>query len=179
MEEDDRTLATRFVAVATIGIAIVSRQLVGQVLEDMRGADQNTVAEETLCALTAATIEAASRGFEARQELAEIVLPVLRDIPKSYVDYLAGARLAAEHDRAMLQAAEAVHVRLERSQAFYDTLSFTSDGCLLETWMGRISPDDIEESAADRLARLDLVHVLETHVWMTETFARHLGGVSG
>ncbi len=170
--------AARFVAFAVLGALTVTQELAGRALAGMEGADPELTAEETLCLVATATARAAEVGLRDKPE-AQVVAATLLELPFVYRDYLAGGAMLTEKDAALLDADDLVRERLRRKLAFYTTHlppgRFPGEYALTDKmglWMGRISPPRLPETPAARLARLELIPALLTHLRLVLAFAR-------
>lgn len=166
---NDRT--GRIVAFATLGALNVIQELAGAVLDDIQGAEPDLVAEETLCLVATATSRSAEVGLRDEQDVAAVVIPVLRDLPYVYRDYLVGGEMLERNDPSLAQAADEVYRRLKRKQEFYRVHlpenQFPGERTLVDKmglWMGRISPPKLPEMPTDRVEKLGLVDPLRTHL---------------
>jgi hypothetical protein len=171
--------ATRFTAFATLGVVSTTQELARLALSGIEGADPDLVAEETLCLTATATARAAEVGLREQAEAAQAILPVLLDVPFTYHDYLVGGAMIVQQDPTLQQASREIYQRLERKRTFYTAHfppnQFPGERALtdkMELWMGRISPPQLPESPQTRLARLDCVPLLLTHLKLVLAFAR-------
>ena len=171
--------ATRFTAFATLGVVSTTQELARRALGGIEGADPDLVAEETLCLTATATARAAEVGLREQAEAAQAVLPVLLDVPFTYHDYLVGGAMIVQQDPTLQQASRETYQRLERKRTFYTAHfppnQFPGERTLtdkMELWMGRISPPHLPESPQNRLAKLDCVPLLLTHLKLVLAFGR-------
>lgn len=171
--------ATRLTAFATLGVVSTTQELARQALGGIEGAAPDLVAEETLCLTATATARAAEVGLREQPAVAQALLPVLLDFPFTYHDYLVGGAMIVQQDPTLQQASRDIYERLERKRTFYTAHfppnQFPGERALtdkMELWMGRISPPQLPESPQDRLARLDCVPLLLTHLKLILAFAR-------
>ncbi|HMB93122.1 MAG TPA: hypothetical protein VKP65_19885 [Rhodothermales bacterium] len=171
--------ATRFTAFATLGVVSTTQELARRALGGIEGADPELVAEETLCLTATATARAAEVGLREHPEAAQAILSVLLDFPFTYHDYLVGGAMIVQQDPTLQQASRDIYERLERKRTFYTAHlppgQFPGERALtdkMELWMGRISPPQLPESPQKRLAKLDCVLLLLTHLKLVLAFAR-------
>lgn len=176
----DGTRIARFTAFATIGSLNVVQQMAGAVLESIDGAAPDLVAEETLCLVSTATSRATAVGWKAVPDVAEATSAAILDIPFIYRDYLMGGELLDSGDRSLIDAADDVYARLQRKREFYRVHfppnQFPGERALndkMGLWMGRISPPGLPELPTERLAKLNLVEQLLTHLKLVLAFARN------
>ncbi len=177
-----RERIARFTTFVTLGALSATQDLSRTVLADVAGADAELVAEETLCLVATITARAAEVGLRAEPAVAEAVARPLLDLPFTYRDYLIGGAVLAQKDPALLDANEAVYQRLQRKVAFYTVHfpagQFPGPRALddkMGLWMGRISPPKLPETPTERLAKLDLVPTLLTHLKLVLAFGRKGG----
>ncbi len=177
---DPAAAAAAFTAFATLGALSTTQDLAGRVLTGIAGADPELVAEETLCLVATATARAAEAGLTEAPATAAAVVPTLLALPFTYHDYLIGGTLLVRKEAALLEAGEAAYHRLQHKQTFYTTHlppgRFPGEHALTDKmglWMGRISPPRLPESPTDRLARLQLVPLLLTHLRLVQAFGQH------
>lgn len=172
----------RVVLFATLGVQGVVQDLIRLVFESVGGidgADPELIAEETLCLVATATARAAEVGLQDEPAVAAPVASALLDLPYTYHDYLIGGAILVQGDAALLEKNQAVYARLRRKQTFYDAHlpagRFPGEHALndkLELWMGRVSPPGLPESPRDRLARLEVLPTLLTHLRLVLAFGR-------
>ena len=174
-----QAFTARFTAFATLGALGVTQDLARLALAGIDGADPELVAEETLCLVATATARAADVGLRSAPDVAGAAVPALLGLPFTYRDYLVGGAIIAQDDPALLDGNEEVHGRLERKQQFYAVHlpphQFPGERALGEKmglWMGRISPPKLPETPTERLAKLDLVPTLLTHLKLVLAFGR-------
>lgn len=168
-----------FTAFATLGAITTTQDLARTALGSLHGADPELVIEETLCLVATGTARAAEVGLRAQPSLSHAVASCLIELPFIYRDYLIGGAVIAQKDTSLLEASEAVYQRLQRKRSFYTmhlpAQQFPGERALndkMALWMGRISPPGLPESPTDRLAKLDLVPTLVTHLRLVLAFAR-------
>lgn len=169
----------RFTAFSTLGVVSTSQELVRLAYGGIEGADPERVAEETLCLTATATARAAEVGLREKPDVAQAILPSLLDVPFTYHDYLVGGAMIVQQDPTLQQASRDIYQRLERKRTFYTAHfppnQFPGERALtdkMELWMGRISPPQLPESPQARLAKLDCVPLLLTHLKLVLAFAR-------
>ena len=174
--------AGRLVTFATLGTLSTSQDLAGAALQSLDGAEPDLVAEETLCLVATASARAAEVGLRETPEVGAAVAGVLLDLPFTFREYIVGGALLVRQDRAVLDGHEAVLARLQRKRDFYTVHlppnQFPGERVLTEKmglWMGRISPPRLPETPTERLAKLDLVPVLLTHLKLVLGYARQGG----
>lgn len=172
-----------FTAFATLGAITTTQDIARIALGSLQGADPELVVEETLCLVATSTARAAEVGLRALPTLNTSVVTSLIELPFIYRDYLIGGAMIAQQDTSLLQESETVYQRLQRKRAFYTTHlppnQFPGERALndkMGLWMGRISPPGLPESPTARLAKLDLVPTLLTHVRLVLAFARKQAG---
>lgn len=174
--------AARFVLFATLGVQGVVQDLVRLVFESVgrvEGADPELIAEETLVLVATATARAAEVGLRDAPDVAAAAVPALLALPFTYHDYLIGGAILAQGDAALVQKNEVVYARLERKRSFYTVHlpegHFPGEHALndkLSLWMGRVSPPGLPETPTERLARLDVLPTLLTHLRLVLAYAR-------
>lgn len=178
-------LAEQAAHIATFGTAgalSTAQELMGRVLKSIEIADPELVTEETLCLVATVTARAAEVGLRGQAELARAVVPALQALPFTYRDYLLGSWLLNQEDQNVLEeTGREVYGRLQRKQAFYEAHlpvgQFPGERLLTEKmalWMGRISPPGLPELPQERMARLELVPVLHTHLRLVLSFCRQV-----
>jgi hypothetical protein len=157
----------------------IAQDLSRAVIESIENADAELVLEETLCLVAVTTARAAEVGLRERPELAAIVPGVLLDLPAVYHDYVMGGMMVENPAADLLEASGEVTSRLQRKKEFYavhfPANQFPGPRILRDKmpfWMGRISPPGLTENPDQRLARLQLVDVLHTHLKLVLAFAR-------
>lgn len=177
--EQERTLTAQFTAFATLGVLSATQDLARISLSSIDGADPELVAEETLCLVATSTARAAEVALRTAPAVAGVAAPALLDLPFTYRDYLVGGAIVAQADKTLLDGNEEVHGRLQRKQQFYTAHlppnQFPGERALGEKmglWMGRISPPKLPETPTERLAKLDLVPTLLTHLKLVLAFGR-------
>jgi len=173
------------VAFATVGVISTTQDVAGLLLTSVPDADPELVLEETLCLVATATARAVEVGLTHKEELAAAVAPALLNLPYTSRDYVIGMAMVAERDGTLLERSEAVYARLSRKQQFYmvhlPARRFPGPRALqdkMELWMGRVSPPGLPEPPADRLERLDLVALVQTHLRLMLTYARRMAAPS-
>lgn len=157
----------------------MTQDLARAVIESIPGADPEVVAEETLTLVAVATARAAEVGLRDDPEVASRARDVLLELPFLYRDYLIGGAMIAQQDATFLDTHQAVRERLERKRAFYAVHlpeeQFPGEKALgdkMPLWMGRVSGPGLPENPDERLARLDLVPTLATHLKLVLAYAR-------
>jgi len=167
------------VSFATLGVLSTTQEIAGRTLASFENGDPEHVAEETLCLVATATARAAEVGLRDTPECAASVVPVLLELPFTYRDYLAGAALIDAPETISVEAHEALYERLTRIQSFYTVHlppnQFPGELALNEKmalWMGRVSPPKQPELPVARLARLQLVSILLTHLRLVLAIGR-------
>lgn len=184
MEGNEEVLdrIARCAAFATMGVLGVTQEVAGICLADIDGADPEVVAEETLCLVATATARAAEVGLRAEPAVAAAVVPTLLDLPFIYRDYLVGGAVLARQDEGLIHASDEVYTRLQRKREFYTVHlppnQFPGERALQDKmglWMGRVSPPRLPDTPTARLARLDLVSTLVTHLKLVLAYGRKGG----
>ena len=177
--EQAQALTARFTAFATLGALGATQDLARLSLASLDGADPELVAEETLALVATATARAAEVGLRAAPDVAAATVPALLDLPFTYRDYLVGGAVIAQDDASLIEGNEEVDGRLRRKREFYvvhlPPNQFPGERALGEKmglWMGRISPPKLPETPTERLAKLDLVPTLLTHLKLVLAFGR-------
>lgn len=170
------------VAFTTVGVLGTTQDVTHALLDDigqMEGADPELIAEETLCLVATATARAAQVGLQSEPEHAAAVRAALLELPYTYRDYLIGSAMVAEQDAALAEMSEAIYQRLQRKMQFYTAHfpegQFPGAHALTDKmalWMGRVSPPKLPESPQERLAKLDLVDGVLTHLKLVLAFGR-------
>lgn len=169
------------VAFATVGVVSTTQDAAGLLLTNMPDADPELVLEETLCLVATATARAMEVGLAHRAEAATAVAPAVLNLPYTSRDYVLGMAMVAEGDGTLLERSEAIYARLSRKQQFYmvhlPARRFPGPRALqdkMELWMGRVSPPGLPEPPSERLSRLDLVGIVQTHLRLMLTYARRM-----
>lgn len=169
------------VAFATVGVISTTQEVAGTILASLPDADPELVLEETLCLVATATARAIEVGLQHKEEVAAAVAPAVLNLPYASRDYVVGMAMVAEGDGTLLERSEAVYARLSRKQQFYmvhlPARRFPGPRALqdkMELWMGRVSPPGLAEPPSDRLARLSLVALVQTHLRLMLTYARRM-----
>lgn len=172
-EQQDQHLqrVAAFSTFATLGALGTTQDLARTTLASIEGADQELVAEETLCLVATTTARAAQVGLREAPSLASAVVPSLLELPFTYRDYLVGEAMITNQDTSLAERSEEIYERLESKQEFY-TVHFPENqfpgehalGDKMALWMGRVSPPKLPEPPQERLQKLDLVPKLLTHL---------------
>lgn len=169
----------RFLTFSTIGALNLTQELAGTILEDVEGAEPDLVAEETLCLVATATARAAEVGLRDHPEAASAASSTLLDLPFIYRDYLLGGAMLAAGDQSLAETGDDIYERLQRKREFYAVHlprnQFPGERALtdkMELWMGRVSPPKLPEMPSERLARLDLIPKLVTHLKLVLAYGR-------
>lgn len=168
----------RFTAFATLGALGTTQELAAICLDDIAKAESEIVAEETLSLVAVTTARAAEVGLRENPAIAAAVIEPIKDLPFIYRDYLIGGAMILQEE-SLLDSTETIYGRLQRKQEFYD-VHFSQDSFPGEVvlndkmglWMGRISPPGLPEMPTERLAKLDLVPILLTHLKLVLAFGR-------
>lgn len=170
---------SRFTAFATLGALGTTQELAHVFLRDVKQADREVVAEETLSLVAITTARAADVGLRNEPETAGSVVDALVDLPFLYRDYLIGGAMMLQQDQSLLDSSEDVYQRLQRKQDFYSAhfapSKFPAEAVLRDKmglWMGRVSPPGLPDSPMERLERLDSVRLLLTHLKLVLAFGR-------
>ena len=168
----------RFTAFATMGALGTTQELASICLQNIADAESELVAEETLSLVAVTTARAAEVGLREYPSVAAAVVAPLMDLPFLYRDYLIGGAMILKQE-AMLEGTENIYVRLQRKQEFYNVHfpadTFPGEVVLndkMALWMGRVSPPGLPEMPAERLAKLDLIPILLTHLKLVLAFGR-------
>lgn len=172
--------ATSFATFAALGALSTTQDVARTVLRSIDGAEQELVAEETLCLVATASARAARVGLrKAPSAMAEAATSSLLELPFSYRDYLIGGAMIASGDAAMADQSDDIYARLTRKQQFYTAQlpddQFPGQHALtdvMELWMGRVSPPKLPEPPQERLQKLGLVPVVLTHLKLVLAAAR-------
>lgn len=174
--------AARVTAFSTMGALGTTQEIVRIAMSDLKGADPELVAEETLTLVGVTTSRAAEVGLKARPDVSSAVISSLFDLPFLYRDYLIGGNVILEMDESLLDEAEMVYQSLQRKRDFYNAHfapgKFPGEHALrdkMELWMGRISPPSQPDMPDARLERLQLVPILLTHLKLVLAFGRRSG----
>jgi hypothetical protein len=178
---DPSSRAVDMTMLASLGSSTVAQELVGRFMDDIDGVDADLVVEETLCLVATVGARALEFGVEENDNLRELLVASMLELPFSYCDYLLGRAVlegVAEHSDAV---AEQIAGRLSRKMEFYAAQlplgQFPSERkiqAVMELWMGRISPRGLEELPSKRLRRLDLVSDLDGHAKLVLAYAKRL-----
>ncbi len=168
-----------FATFATLGVLGTTQDLARTVLSRIDGAEQELVAEETLCLVATTTARAAEVGLRARPALSAAAVPALLELPFTYRDYLIGGAMLTRKDASLVEASEEVYARLSRKRDFYGVHfpkdQFPGQHALsdkMALWMGRVSPPKLPETPQKRLEKLGLVTTLLTHLKLVLASAR-------
>ena len=179
--EQECSAAAEFTAFATLGVLSATQDLARITLSSIDGADPELVAEETMSLVATATARAAEVGLRATPAVAGAVIPSMLGLPFAYRDYLVGGAILVQNDPGLMDGSEEAHQRLQRKQSFYATHlppgQFPGEKALgdkMGLWMGRISPPKLPETPTERLAKLELVPTLLTHLKLVLAFGRRL-----
>lgn len=174
--------AARVTAFATLGAIGTTQEIVRIAMSDLKGADPELVAEETLSLVALTTARAAEVGLKDHPEVSAAVIAPLYDLPFLYRDYLIGGNVILEMDESLLDEAELVYQSLNRKRDFYEVHfppgRFPGENALrdkMALWMGRISPPSQPDMPDARLERLELIPVLLTHLKLVLAFGRRSG----
>lgn len=169
----------RFTAFVTLGALGTTQELAHLFLRDVKGADAEAVAEETLSLVAITTARAAEVGLRGEPELSASVVDVVVDLPFLYRDYLIGGAMMLQQDDSLLDTSEDIYKRLQRKQEFYTVhfapSKFPAEAVLRDKmglWMGRVSPPGLPEGPTERLERLGAVRLLLTHLKLVLAFGR-------
>lgn len=180
--EPDRGAAPDLVAFSTLGALSTVQELVQLVRGGVEDVEPQLVAEETLCLVAVASARAADVGLRGRNDLRNVVVATLLDLPYTYRDYLLGAAMIEEDDPEVGARSEEIAGRLARKREFYETHvaegQFPGRRLLADKmalWMGRVSPPKLPTAPDERLEDLGLVDVLVTHCRVVLTYARRFG----
>ncbi len=182
IEQDQLERVAAFATFATLGALGTTQDLARTILGSLDGADQELVAEETLCLVATTTARAAEVGLREAPDLSTAVVPSLLELPFTYRDYLIGEAMLTSHDTSLADGSEEVYQRLTRKQEFY-TAHFPQNqfpgehalGEKMALWMGRVSPPKLPEAPQERLEKLDLVPRLLTHLKLILASGRRHG----
>ncbi len=169
----------RFTAFATMGALGTTQELASLCLNEIVDADSEIVAEETLSLVAVTTARAAEVGLRDHPDIASAVIEPLMDLPFLYRDYLIGGAMILQQEESLLDSTETIYGRLQRKQEFYSVHfahdTFPGEVVLKDKmglWMGRVSPPGLPETPTERLAKLDLVPILLTHLKLVLAFGR-------
>lgn len=180
-----------FTAFATVGALGLTQDLTHAVLEsigEMKGADSELVAEETLCLVATATSRAAAVGLQNEPMHKPTIVQTLLDLPFTYRDYLIGKAMVADRNPDLSEVADQVHERLQKKREFYTTHlpkgQFPGPHALedkMELWMGRVSPPKLPETPQERLDSLGLVEPTVAHLKLVLAYGQRgaAAGASG
>lgn len=168
-------------AFACIGVINTAQDLTRAVLGSLEGAESELVAEETLCLTAVATARITEVGLREAPAEVEPVSSAVLQLPFLYRDYVMGAALMQQADTVVREAGAEMESRLARKMEFYAVHfvpnQFPAERTLtekMELWMGRVSPPRLPEMPDQRLARLELVPVLQAHLRLVLAYARKL-----
>jgi len=167
----------------SLGILTVSQDLSGRTAQAYPDFDQELVAEESLCfvsALTAVSVASVEKSSEL-----EVAIRTLRSIPYSYRDYVFGQMMLQDDAEIADGYSENIGQRIDQKMNFYNAHLMTAlqpspaKGLqhIALLWMGRISPPGREDSPAGRLDQLHPIPLLLRHFTLMASFTAHcLGG---
>ena len=182
MGTQNQEAAAQIASFGSLGILTVTQDVSGRITGAFPEFDQESVAEETLCVVTAVT--AASVASVERSADLEVAIRTLRSVPYSYRDYLFGQMVLSDEAEIAEGYSESIGKRIDRKMNFYNT--HLSKGLhptptkglqnIMLLWMGRISPPGREDSAADRLDQLEILPFLLRHYTLMASFATHCLG---
>ena len=179
---DPSTRVAQVSTFAALGTLSCTQNVTHAVLADIgdiEGIEPDLVAEETLCLLATVTARALEVGLRAVPDVAEVVAPVVQQLPFQYRDYLIGHAMIQEENPELAQTAEAVRERLTRKQRFYDTHfpedQFPGPRALkpkMELWMGRVSPPGLPNSPQERIKTLPVLDMVAAHTKLMLAYGR-------
>jgi hypothetical protein len=185
-------------AFASLGSLTITQELSGRIRQLFPDFDEEVVAEETLCfvsAVTAFSIGACAPGgvpgdavvgndVAANTTAATsntAASSTISDLPFSYRDYVLGQLVLAPDSSVPESLSGVIGQRLDRKIAFYNSqltggLKPTVEKGLLNLavlWMGRISVPGRSDSPETRVNETEVVDALLRHLTIVTSFTRH------
>jgi hypothetical protein len=176
---DEARRAARVVAFAAAAALSIAQDIVRAVRPHLGdGADEATIAEETLALVAAVTARAAESGLGG-SVAGRAAGAVLDELPLLYHDYLLATSLVAGGTEGDVTADRAVYERLERKARFYGAHLPAGAGsaavaAVLPLWMGRVSPPKLPTSPASRLEATGVQGLVSVHSRLVTAFARRV-----
>ena len=171
---------SRFTAFATLGVLGTTQDMARILLERLKDADPEGVAEETLCMVATATARAAEVGLRQEGLVSTAVTPTIMDIPFAYRDYLIGGAMITRKDTSLLVQNEKIYQRLHDTRSFYSgqfpANQFPGGKDLvnkMELWLGRVNPSNgSAKLSTAELTQLGIVKTFLTHLKLILAFGR-------
>ncbi|NNE71890.1 MAG: hypothetical protein HKN29_16215, partial [Rhodothermales bacterium] len=160
-------------AFATLGAITTAQHVAGVIVASIPDADAELVAEETLALLSVVTSRSLREDAAASGALLSLTL--------TFRDYMVGTQIIGQGTSESLEevtdAQAASYQRIGRKLSFYEA-HFPGGRLVgpralrdkMELWMGRVSPPGLPEMPGQRLEKLGLVDVVNTHVNLVRAF---------
>lgn len=158
------------------GILTTVQQILGTALTEIAGADPDLVAEETLSMVSVLTARQVAGVLEGHSPLEAALVPVLREIPNTYYDYLVGTSVV--HHGEAAAGTDRAYDRLDRKRQFYERQAEGGVGSVqgitsvLRDWLLRISPPSAPGVPSLDVEAAGVEAALEVHLMLVEAYTR-------